>query len=165
MHEYHYIRYHFVRRSDCTYIVYHGPVGSELSSLRISISRCRGLNSGCRWRPWSSALGTAAGWGEVSVTNVLWVVVAHALGGKFLNVQVVLQGLWRHPGYPDLTRWCGPDTFFLNKTGLIFSSLSSFKELLSVIFLGCYSEKNVTGQDKRVLSGKNRMVQINVANK
>ena len=25
MHEYHYIRYHFVRRSDCTYIIYHGP--------------------------------------------------------------------------------------------------------------------------------------------
>ena len=25
MQEYHYIRYHFVRRSDCTYIIYHGP--------------------------------------------------------------------------------------------------------------------------------------------
>ena len=25
MHEYHYIRYHFVRRSDCTYIFYHDP--------------------------------------------------------------------------------------------------------------------------------------------
>ena len=25
MHEYHYIGYHFVRRSDCTYIIYHGP--------------------------------------------------------------------------------------------------------------------------------------------
>ena len=27
MHEYHYIRYHFVWRSDCTYIIYHGPLG------------------------------------------------------------------------------------------------------------------------------------------
>ena len=26
MHEYHYIRYHFVQRSDCTYIIYHGPL-------------------------------------------------------------------------------------------------------------------------------------------
>ena len=26
MHEYHYIRYHFVRRSDCTYISFYGPV-------------------------------------------------------------------------------------------------------------------------------------------
>ena len=26
MHEYHYIRYNFVRRSDCRYIIYHGPV-------------------------------------------------------------------------------------------------------------------------------------------
>ena len=25
MHEYHYIRYHFVRRSDCTYISFYGP--------------------------------------------------------------------------------------------------------------------------------------------
>ena len=26
MHEYHYIRYHFVRRSDCTYISFDGPL-------------------------------------------------------------------------------------------------------------------------------------------
>ena len=33
MHEYHYIRYHFVRRSDCTYIIYHGPKPALLPLL------------------------------------------------------------------------------------------------------------------------------------
>ena len=33
MHEYHYIRYHFVRRSDCTYIIYHGPVPKPQPTL------------------------------------------------------------------------------------------------------------------------------------
>ena len=33
MHEYHYIRYHFVRRSDCTYIIYHGPLRSRQREL------------------------------------------------------------------------------------------------------------------------------------
>ena len=34
MHEYYYIRYHFVRRSDCTYIIYHGPVSYRVSQKR-----------------------------------------------------------------------------------------------------------------------------------
>ena len=42
MHEYHYIRYHFVRRSDCTHIIYHGPSWTALTLIKIKMFKVRG---------------------------------------------------------------------------------------------------------------------------
>ena len=101
MHEYHYIRYHFVRRSDCTYIIYHGPIFwffcrmSAISRLAVDLLSATVTLNNSSSSSWC--------WGESTLTSLTSAILCRQVGlGLISRTEATLfHCLFIHPNFQN----------------------------------------------------------------